>query len=175
MLVWIIYAFLKECAGLRVNKWSRASVVLDKLRDCANVPPNYSDCHYLKKTKIWKSSYDVQQWLNNNWLSCPKVLMHYTYVCAHVLACMDFYIAYIAQHLFIMVLFSFGLVLTEIKHITQLSTLQSQNKLLKYSYLPRRKHLTLSQLAVVLYEEFIPDMHHKYIYCNYHMLPTYRK
>ena len=63
----------------------QASVVLDKLRDCANVPPNCSDhdkpvdYHYLnaveklKETKVWKSSYDVQQWLNNNWLSCPKV------------------------------------------------------------------------------------------------------
>ena len=42
----------------------RASVVLDKLRDCANVPPNYSDSdkpvdyHYLaavKETKVWKT------------------------------------------------------------------------------------------------------------------------
>ena len=40
---------------------------------------------------------------------------------------------------------------------------------------PRRKHLTLSQLAIILYEDFIPDTHHKYLYRNYRMLPTYRK
>ena len=53
--------------------------------------------------------------------------------------------------------------------------MESQNKLLKYSYLPRRKHLTLSQLAIILYEDFIPDTHHKYLYRNYRMSPTYRK
>ena len=73
----------------------QASVVLDKLRDCANVPPNCSDtdkpvdCHYLnaveklKETEVWKSSYDVQQWLNNNWLSCPKVRSNMIIHCIH--------------------------------------------------------------------------------------------
>lgn len=77
----------------------QASVVLDKLRDCANVPPNYSDSdkpvdyHYLtaveelKETKVWKNSYDIQQWLNNNWLSCPKVRMHYVFVYIDDLFC----------------------------------------------------------------------------------------
>ena len=46
---------------------------------------------------------------------------------------------------------------------------ESQNKLLKYSYLPRRKNITLSHLATVLYEEFVPEMHHKYLHLNYHM------
>ena len=53
----------------------QASVVLDKLRDCANVPPNCSDTgkpfdwHYLnaveklKETEVWKSSYDVNSGL----------------------------------------------------------------------------------------------------------------
>ena len=52
---------------------------------------------------------------------------------------------------------------------------ESQNKLLKYSYLPRKKNITLSQLATILYEEFVPEAHHKYLYLNYHMSETYRK
>ena len=52
---------------------------------------------------------------------------------------------------------------------------ESQNKLLKYSYLPRRKNITLSHLATVLYEEFVPETHHKYLYLNYQMSETYRR
>lgn len=51
---------------------------------------------------------------------------------------------------------------------------EAQNKLLKYNYLPRRKSITLSQLATVLYEEFVPETHHKYLYLNYQMSDTYR-
>ena len=52
---------------------------------------------------------------------------------------------------------------------------ESQNKLLIYSYLPRRKNKTLSQLAKLLYEEFVPETHHKYLYLNYQMSQTYRR
>ena len=52
---------------------------------------------------------------------------------------------------------------------------ESQNKLLKYSYLPRRKNITLSQLAEVLYEDFVPETHHKYLYLNYQMSDNYRR
>ena len=51
---------------------------------------------------------------------------------------------------------------------------EAQNKILKYNYLPRRKHLTLSGLVSVLIEEFVPDIHHKYMFQNYQMSPTYR-
>ena len=51
---------------------------------------------------------------------------------------------------------------------------ESQNRLLKYSYLPRRKHI-ISHLATVLYEEFVPGTHHKYLYLNYQMSETYRR
>ena len=51
---------------------------------------------------------------------------------------------------------------------------ESQNMLLKYSYLPRKKNLTLSQLVIILYDEFIPESHHKYLYLNYRMPDTYR-
>ena len=52
---------------------------------------------------------------------------------------------------------------------------ESQNKLLKYSYLPRRKNTTLSQLAKLLYEEFVLETHHKYLCLNYQMSETYRR
>jgi len=45
------------------------------------------------------------------------------------------------------------------------------NKLLKYSYLPQRNKLTLSQLARVLHEELVPEMHHKYAYIPAPQLP----
>ena len=45
---------------------------------------------------------------------------------------------------------------------------------MKYSYLPRRKHLTLSGLVSILIEEFVPDIHHKYMFQNYQMSSTYR-
>lgn len=51
---------------------------------------------------------------------------------------------------------------------------ESQNKMLKYNFLPRNTRLTLSRLVVVLNETFLPDMHHKHMFLNYQMLPTYR-
>ena len=48
---------------------------------------------------------------------------------------------------------------------------ESQNKLLKYSYLPQRNKLTLSQLARVLHEELVQEMHHKYAYVPASQLP----
>jgi hypothetical protein len=52
---------------------------------------------------------------------------------------------------------------------------ESQNKLLKYNYLPRKKNLTLSQLVILLYDEFIPESHHKHLYLNYRMSSAYRE
>ena len=52
---------------------------------------------------------------------------------------------------------------------------ESQNKLLKYSYLPRKKNIMLSRLVTILYEEFVPESHHKYLYMNYQMSDTYRR
>ena len=51
---------------------------------------------------------------------------------------------------------------------------ESQNKMLKYNFLPRNTKLTLSTLVTVLNEEFLPDMHHKHMVLNHQMLPTYR-
>ena len=46
---------------------------------------------------------------------------------------------------------------------------ESPNKLLKYSYLPQRNKLTLSQLARVLHEELVQEMHNMrtYLHLNY--------
>ena len=52
---------------------------------------------------------------------------------------------------------------------------ESQNKMLKYNFLPRNTRLTLSRLVVVLNEQFLPDnMLHKHMFLNHQMLPTYR-
>ena len=53
---------------------------------------------------------------------------------------------------------------------------ESQNKMLKYNFLPRntRLTLTLSRLVTVLNESFLPDMYHKQMFLNHQMLPTYR-
>lgn len=63
----------------------QAAALLDLLRDCANAPPNFnlpdepSDHHYLhavdqlKAADVWQRNQNVQQWLTNTWLCCPKV------------------------------------------------------------------------------------------------------
>jgi hypothetical protein len=136
---------------------TQAATLLDLLRDCANAPPNYDlpnkppdhhfqhAVHQLKTADVWLKNRDVQQWLQNKWLSCPKMWAR----------------AYRDQ--------------TYHAAINTTNGVESQNKLLKYSYLPRRKNITLSQLAVVLYEEFVPESHQKYLYLNYQMSDTYRK
>lgn len=50
---------------------------------------------------------------------------------------------------------------------------ESQNKLLKYSYLPRKKNI-ISRLGTILYEDFNHDIHHKYLFLNYKTQPSYR-
>lgn len=63
----------------------QGATLLDLLRDCANAPPNWTlhdkpiDCHYqhalaaLESSDVWKGNENVQQWLTNKWLCCPKV------------------------------------------------------------------------------------------------------
>ena len=69
---------------------TQAITLLDLLRDCANAPPNYnlpdmpSDHHYqhaveqLKVADVWLSNQNVQEWLTNKWLCCPKVSNTYS-------------------------------------------------------------------------------------------------
>ena len=41
------------------------------------------------------------------------------------------------------------------------------NKLLKYKFLPRQKHLSLSYIITKLVEEFVPALHYKYVFSNF--------
>lgn len=51
---------------------------------------------------------------------------------------------------------------------------ESQNKLLKYSYIPRRRNINLSQLVDILVTDFLPDSQQKYLFQNYKMNGLYR-
>ena len=134
----------------------QAATLLDLLRDCANAPVNSTveneAADYLFKqalerltaSDIWKNNDQVQQWLSTTWLSCPKLWAR----------------SYRDQ--------------TYHSAVNTTNGVESQNKLLKYSYLPRRKNITISRLATVLYEEFNPDIHHKYLFLNYKTSSSYR-
>ena len=52
---------------------------------------------------------------------------------------------------------------------------EAQNKLLKYSYLPKRKKVSLSSIIALLVQEFLPDMHRKYLFGNFKMTTDYRQ
>ena len=51
---------------------------------------------------------------------------------------------------------------------------EAQNKLLKYSYLPNRKNITLSSLVSHIIESFLPDRYRKYLLQKYQMTEAYR-
>lgn len=51
---------------------------------------------------------------------------------------------------------------------------ESLNKALKYSYLPKRKSLTLSGIATLLIDHFLPDMWQKYVFQNFKLSEEYR-
>ena len=48
---------------------------------------------------------------------------------------------------------------------------ESLNKALKYSYLPKRKSLTIVSLLI---DRFLPDMWQKYVFQNYKLSEKYR-
>ena len=51
---------------------------------------------------------------------------------------------------------------------------EALNRVLKYKYLPRRKHMMLSDIMTTIIEEFLPALHHKYIYQNFKQSDMYR-
>ena len=134
----------------------QAATILDLLRDCANAPVNTAvenqPADYLFKQALecltasdtWKSNKQVQQWLSTTWLSCPKLWARSYRDQAYHAA------------------------------VNTTNGVESQNKLLKYSYLPRRKNITISKLATVLYEDFNPDILYKYQFPNYKTSSSYR-
>ena len=48
------------------------------------------------------------------------------------------------------------------------------NKLLKYSFLPRKKTLTLSRTISLIIEDFLPVSHQKFLFKNYKQSSQYR-
>ena len=90
----------------------------------------------LKNTQIWKRSEAVRNWLNTTWLSIPQVCMHATQWQLYYYICLTLqrwarayrdgnYHAYVNTN----------------------NGVEAQNRLLKYSYLPKRKHLSLSAVT----------------------------
>ena len=51
---------------------------------------------------------------------------------------------------------------------------ESLNKALKYSYIPKQKSLSLSGIASLLIERFLPDMYQKYVFQSYKLSEEYR-
>ena len=51
---------------------------------------------------------------------------------------------------------------------------ESQNKLLKYNYLPRKKSMTLSAIVILIVESFLPETYQKYLFENYKQSSQYR-
>ncbi len=51
---------------------------------------------------------------------------------------------------------------------------EAMNRSLKYKYLPRQKHMTLSHIITSITEEFLPALHHKYVYQNIKQSDLYR-
>lgn len=52
---------------------------------------------------------------------------------------------------------------------------EAQNKLLKYSYMPKQKSMTLSGIACLLVDRFLPDAHHNYVLANVKVTEWYRR
>ena len=52
---------------------------------------------------------------------------------------------------------------------------EALNKVLKYKFLPRRKAITLSNLATLLVESYFPKAHRNYLCMNYLQKIEYRK
>ena len=49
-----------------------------------------------------------------------------------------------------------------------------KNKVLKYSYLPKKKTMTLSSITTILIEDYLPDARRKYLFQSFQQSPHYR-
>ena len=52
---------------------------------------------------------------------------------------------------------------------------EAQNKLFKYSFLPRQKKIKLSSVINIIVEQYLPSCKQKYLFRNYQQLSSYRK
>ena len=72
--------------------------------------------------------------------------------------------------------FSWGQELTGIEYHAAVNTnngTEAQNKVLKYRYLPK-KTMTLSSIATIRIEEYLPDAQRKYVFQKFQQPPHYR-
>ena len=51
---------------------------------------------------------------------------------------------------------------------------EALNRVLKYSYLPRKASLTLTGIVRIIVDQFLPDMYQNYIFQNFKQLDCYR-
>ena len=51
---------------------------------------------------------------------------------------------------------------------------EALNKVLKYKYLPKQKHMTLSHVITSITGEFLPELHYKYVFKNFKQDDLYR-
>ena len=51
---------------------------------------------------------------------------------------------------------------------------EALNKVLKYKYLPKQKHMTLSHVISNITGEFLPALHYKYVFKNFKQTDLYR-
>ena len=51
---------------------------------------------------------------------------------------------------------------------------EALNRMLKYSYLPKQKHMTLSHIISKITNEFLPALHYKYVFKNFKQSELYR-
>ena len=58
--------------------------------------------------------------------------------------------------------------------VETINGVEALNRLLKYQYLSRQKHMTLSHIISNITEEFLPALHYKYIYKNFKQSDLYR-
>ena len=52
--------------------------------------------------------------------------------------------------------------------------IEALNKLFKYKYLPRQKHMTLSHIISSITNEFLPALHYKYVFKDFKQSDLYR-
>ena len=58
--------------------------------------------------------------------------------------------------------------------VKTINCVEALKRLLKYQYLSRQKHMTLSHIISNITEEFLPALHYKYIYENFKQCDLYR-
>ena len=132
-----------------------ASVLFDHLRRLAYVEPcrepgQTADKHYreaekkLKECGVWKNNAAVRNWLTAKWLSIPQKWARAWTECNY--------------HL----------------NIHTNNGVESQNKVLKYSFLPRGKKLTLTEVFSIIIDRYLPSQKQSFVFANISQTSQFR-